>query len=641
MSGACGKVRTMIGAVALAVAAAPVVAATDEVPGPAGADTFPVTVVVGLAIMATITLIVFIAAVLASRRRAAKVVEEARRLESVFDVLEEGIVICGGMQIVAVNSSFCRLIDVPMPDVQGVMISNFVRDADVIDRLLSDAEVGIETQIHARDEQTIAVEITARTITYGGALRRLLEIRDIRDRKTHQERISYLAHHDALTTLPNRELLRTQLAQAVARADESGQRCAVIWIDLDRFKEINDLHGHEMGDRILRAVAEKLRFELPSGTLISRLGGDEFVVVCEHISDPTEARLIAQQLRRLLNRPVDLGSWTTTTGASIGVAVYPDDAANDDELLKNADLALYRAKAEGRARCRHFTEELGRERQRRVLLTEHLRKAIDREEIEAYFQPIVRSSDRRVVALEALARWFHPDFGPVPPFEFVRIAEETGQINRLSDLILRRAIEAGGSVPDEVRMAVNISPVQINSDMVDRVRDMIKTNGFDPRRLELEVTEDVLIKDFDQTASMFARLRALGIHVAMDDFGAGYTSLGNLRRLNFDRIKIDRIFTSDLPSHRRSAAIVRSMLVMARELNLAVTIEGVETAEQLVFLTAEGADELQGFLFSQPKPLSALGNLADLHLGPSEPILPAVAAPVVDLGDARRSKRAS
>jgi EAL domain-containing protein (putative c-di-GMP-specific phosphodiesterase class I) len=243
-----------------------------------------------------------------------------------------------------------------------------------------------------------------------------------------------------------------------------------------------------------------------------------------------------------------------------------------------------------------------------------------------------------VVALEALARWFHPEFGAIPPFEFVRIAEETGQINRLTDLILRRAIEAGHATPAQVRMAVNISPVQINSEMVDRVRDVMKTSAFDPQRLELEVTEDVLIKDFDQTASMFARLRALGIHVAMDDFGAGYTSLGNLRRLNFDRIKIDRIFTSDLPNHRRSNAIVRAMLVLARELNLEVTIEGVETPEQLAFLVAEGADELQGFLFSQPKPLAALGNLADLQLGPEPPVL--TGAPVFDLGDARRSKRA-
>src|SRR5262245_15463179 len=630
--------RVALGVAAIAATTGAAAAQVEIAPAAAGADTFPATVAIALGVLTLAVLAGFGAAMLVARRHAVKAVQEARRLESVFDVLEEGIVICSGMQVVAVNSSFCRLIDVPMRDVQGVMISRFVPDADVIDRLLSEAEVGVETQIHGNTDTAIAVEINARTITYAGAPRRLLEIRDIRDRKTHQERISYLAHHDALTTLPNRELLRTQLAQAVARADETGQRCAVIWIDLDRFKEINDLHGHEMGDRILRAVAEKLKFELPAGTLIARLGGDEFVVVCEHIADPTEARLIAQQLRRLLNRPVDLGGWATTIGASLGVAVYPDDAANDDELLKNADLALYRAKAEGRARCRHFTDELGRERQRRVTLIEHLRRAIDREEIEAYFQPIVRSCDRHVVALEALARWFHPDVGPVPPFEFVRIAEETGQINRLSDLILRRAIDAGATVPKEVRMAVNISPVQINSEMVDRVRDMIKASGFDPRRLELEVTEDVLIKDFDQTASMFARLRALGIHVAMDDFGAGYTSLGNLRRLNFDRIKIDRIFTSDLPSHRRSAAIVRSMLVMARELNLAVTIEGVETAEQLAFLTAEGADELQGFLFAQPKPLAKLGDLTDLQLGPSEPVAPVVdlGAPVVDLGDARR-----
>jgi EAL domain-containing protein (putative c-di-GMP-specific phosphodiesterase class I) len=233
-----------------------------------------------------------------------------------------------------------------------------------------------------------------------------------------------------------------------------------------------------------------------------------------------------------------------------------------------------------------------------MVLSGQLRAAIENGDIQAYFQPLVRARDMRVVGFETLGRWFHPEFGPIPPPEFVKIAEENGLITPLTDVIMRKAIEAARQWPNDVRVSVNVSPVQINSDLVDQVRGIIKQSGLDPHRLELEVTEDVLIKDFDQTASMFSRLRALGIQVAMDDFGAGFTSMGNLRRLNFDRLKIDRIFTMDLPNHRRSSAIVRSMFVLARELDLEVTVEGVETYEQYAFLREQGNAELQGYLFS-------------------------------------------
>ena len=568
-------------------------------------------------------------------RRASKAAVEAERLGTLFDGLDVGIVICSGMQVLSANTSFCRLVGVDAASIHDMLISHFIPDADIIDRLLSRAAVNIETQLHPKSGDAIAVEIVARSISHAGTSRRLLEIRDIRERRETQERISFLAHHDALTALPNREVLRERLAQSVARARLSGQPCAVIWIDLDRFKEINDLHGHVAGDMLLRAVAEKLKFELPAGALIARLGGDEFVVLFEGIRDAAEARLIGQQLRRLLNRPLDVGSRSVTVGASIGVAVFPDDADDDDQLLKNADLALYHAKAAGRGKCRHFTQALGNARQRRSILGEQLGKAIADGVIETYFQPLVRSTDRRISGFEALARWFHPEFGPIPPPEFVHIAEETGLINPLTHLIIHRAIAAARHWPAHVRVSVNISPVQINSDLVDRAREIIQQAEFDPKRLEFEVTEDVLIKDFDQTASMFARLRALGIQVAMDDFGAGYTSMGNLRRLNFDRIKIDRIFTTDLPNHRRSAAIVRSMLVLARELGLDVTVEGVETPDQFAFLAAEGLVELQGFLFSPPKPLAQFTNIGDLQLGP-EPELPQSMAAVFNLGSIRR-----
>jgi diguanylate cyclase (GGDEF)-like protein/PAS domain S-box-containing protein len=563
---------------------------------------------------------------------------EPGRIEALFDVLDEGIVICQGMQVIAVNSSLCRLLGSEPHTLSGGMISSFLRDPDVIDALLSERDVDLETELYDSNGAAIPVEMTARAMQHAGAPRRIMEVRDIRERKANQEHISFLAHYDPLTGLPNREMLRARLGEAVTRAADCGHRCALIWVGLDRFKEINDVYGHTSGDRSLRDVADKLRFELPADVLISRFGGDEFVILYDQISDPAEARLIGQQLRRLLNRPLQLGEHGMVVGASVGLAVFPDDANCAEDLLKNADLALQHAKAEGRGRCRVFTDEMGLERQRRTTLGEQLKDAVENGEVQAYFQPLVRTTDGKIVGFEALGRWFHPEFGAVPPPEFIRIAEESGLIGSVTDSILRQAIAAAQTWPADVRISVNVSPVQINSDLVDRVRNIVTACNFDPRRLELEVTEDVLIKDFEQTASMFGRLRALGVQVAMDDFGAGYTSLGNLRRLNFDRIKIDRIFTIDLPNHRRSAAIVRAIFVLARQLELDVTVEGVETEEQLAFLRAEGCFEVQGYLFSKPKPLSAFKDVGSLRLGPMPPDSPPVHAPatLVAIDELRR-----
>jgi diguanylate cyclase len=477
--------------------------------------------IVGVAVLGIVALGGLGAAVIALYRRLNTAIREVHRLESLFDVLEEGIVVCSGMQVVTVNTSLCRLLGSDPRAVHGAMISSLLADADAINRLLAPVDVNLETELQAANGAAIPVEITARTIPYSGMRRRLMEIRDIRERKAAQQHISFLAHYDPLTSLPNREMLTARVTESIERARANDQRCALIWIDLDHFKEINDVHGHVAGDRILNAVADKLRFELPADVMISRFGGDEFVVFYDQIGDATEVRLVGQQLRRLLNRPIVLDERSIAVGASIGVAVYPDDAANTDDLLKNADLALHYAKTEGRARCRLFGDDIGRERQRRTTLSEQLGSAIENGDVQAFFQPLVRTYDGSVTGFEALGRWFHPDYGAVPPGEFVKLAEETSLIGNLTDAIMRQAIEAARRWPESVRVSVNVSPVQLNSELVDRVRDLITHYQFDPHRLELEVTEDVLIKDFAQAASMFGRLRALGIQVAMDDFGSG------------------------------------------------------------------------------------------------------------------------
>jgi diguanylate cyclase (GGDEF)-like protein len=618
-----------------------VVFAPSQAAAEAGAPALPALIAAGTA-LCFLLLVALAIGTVALLRRTRQAANEARRLNALLDVLDEGVAVCSGMQAVAVNTSLCRLIGIGAQDAQHLMMSSFIADADVIDRLLGEGELRLDTDITNRAGATIAVEIAARTIPYGEGAARLLEFRDVGERKHTQERVSFLAHHDPLTGLPNRELMRARLTEAVERAGAAGKSFAVIWIDLDHFKDINDIHGHVVGDQILKIAAEKLKFEMPAHTLIARLGGDEFIVLCEDVNDAAEARLIGQQLRRLLNRPMEIGEKSLTVGASIGVAVFPDDATGAEDLLKNADLALYHAKAEGRGRCRHYTEALGKERQRRMVLSGQLRSAIESGEIQTYFQPLLRARDMRVVGFETLGRWFHPEFGAIPPPEFVKIAEENGLITPLTNLIMRRAIEAAKQWPDDVRVSVNVSPVQINSELVDQVRNIVKESGFDPKRLELEVTEDVLIKDFDQTASMFSRLRALGVQVAMDDFGAGFTSMANLRRLNFDRIKIDRIFTMELPSHRRASAIVRSMFVLARELDLAVTVEGVETCEQFEFLRREGDCELQGFLFSQPKPATAWADPAALRFAVPTPKKPeaATSSGAIPIA-ARQARRAS
>jgi len=593
----------------------------------------PVALVVAAVLLAGLVA-ASVAVALLLYRRAGRAVEEAQRLTSLFDVIAEGILVCSGLQVLAANTSICRQTGIGADEMTDLMLSSFIHDPDAVEQLLSERDVQLETQIHARDGSTVEVEIGARTIRYAGAPRRLLEIRDIGERKQTQERVSFLAHHDVLTGLPNRDVLQARLTQCV----EEGRPCAIIWVDLDRFKQMNDVHGHAVGDHILRTVAEKLKFELPAGTVVARFGGDEFVVLYENLQDSLEARLVGQQLRRLLNRSMDLGERSTTVGASVGVAVYPQDAATADDLLKNADLALQYSKAAGRGKCRQYTDALGQQRQRRTALSAQLRGAIENGEIQAFFQPLIHTRDLRASGFEALSRWFHPDFGPVPPPEFVRLAEENGLIDALTDLMIHHAVSAARQWPEDVRVSVNVSPIQLNSELVDRVRETIKSSGLDPRRLELEVTEDVLIKDFEQTASMFARLRALGIQVAMDDFGSGYTSMGNLRQLNFERIKIDRIFTMDLPNHRRSAAIVRSMFVLARQLNLDVTVEGVETEEQFAFLRDQGCTEVQGFLFSKPKPLAAFTDPKSLSFAPLAPAAesPTPLAALIELGEHRK-----
>jgi diguanylate cyclase (GGDEF)-like protein len=533
----------------------------------------------------------------------------ANQLQALLDVLDECVVVSSGLQIVAANESLSRLLETDKQTAENYLLSDFIRDRKALNKLVADETLCIETEVRTASGNMVAVEIAAHTTHDGSARQRIFEIRDIRERKAAQAKVEFLASHDPLTRLPNRETMHTCLKQAIADAKETGKCCALVWIDLDHFKEINDTLGHAMGDKCLCAVADKLVSDLAADYLVSRIGGDEFIVVCPSIPDALEARLVGQQIRRLLNQPFLFAGRDVNVGASIGVAVYPDNAGSAEELLKNADIALYRAKDNGRGIYQHFTKALSDEMARRNALSKRLPEAMKNGEIMAYFQPTVRAIDCNLTGFEALARWRHPDYGFIPPEEFVRIAEEQGLITELTDLIFRVTIRTAKEWPEHIRFSVNVTPPQINSQLIDQVRELTREYDFNPKQLEIEVTEDALIQDFENTSNMFSRLRMLGIQIAMDDFGTGYTSIANLRRLNFDRIKIDKVLTTDLPGHRRAAGIVKSMLVLARELGIAVTAEGIETEAQLEFLREYDFVTVQGYLFSRPLPASALNEL--------------------------------
>lgn len=546
-------------------------------------------------------------------RRITAAAGKVRRLEKLLDVLDESIVVCRGLQITLANKSLSRLLVTEAEMLEGRLISELIVDQEAVNQLMLGGPVLLETEICLPGAEPIAVEIAARAIEQYGAKQRLLEIRDIRDRNASQERIRFLAHNDALTGLANREVMKQRLDAAIEKARMLNRRCGVIWVDLDNFKEINDTLGHTAGDQLLRRVADMLVSELPTDYVVTRFGGDEFVIVCETFPDTLEARLIGQQLRRLLNEPIEFYGRRLNVGASIGTAVFPDDAETADDLLVNADLALYEAKAIGRGRLQSFSRRLSDVQNRKRALADCLAQAIESSEIKPYFQPTVRALDGRLEGFEVLCRWHHPEFGDIPPQEFIKIAEEQGQVPFLTDVILRSAIETARDWPEDMRFAVNVSPPQLNSALIDQVRLILRENDFDPSRLEIEVTEDALIRDFTRTSSMFSRLRSLGIQIAMDDFGTGYTSINNLRKLNFDRIKIDKVLTTDLPDHRRANAVVRSMIVLARELEIFMTVEGIETEQQFEFFQGMDFIALQGFLFSPALPQGALQELKMFH----------------------------
>jgi diguanylate cyclase (GGDEF)-like protein/PAS domain S-box-containing protein len=435
---------------------------------------------------------------------------------------------------------------------------------------------------------------------------------DITERRQAEARIAYMAHHDVLTDLPNRVSFHQHLIDAMARSRRERQRIAVMWVDLDHFKSINDSFGHPVGDRLLKDAADRLRSCIGDADLVARIGGDEFAVILDTIAAPKDASAVAERLVEALSAPYELDSVEMVVGASVGIALYPGDGETADELLRNSDMALYRAKADGRGTYHFFEPDMDQQVQNRRVLERDLRKGLLRGEFELYYQPLIDLASDRIAAFEALLRWNHPERGLVPPGEFIPVAEETGLIVQLGDWVLQEACREAAQWPADVKIAVNLSPIQFRSrSLVSNVMNALARSGLAPNRLELEITESVLLAENDANLATLHQLRKLGVRISMDDFGTGYSSLGYLRSFPFDKIKIDRSFVSELAMSEDCVAIIRAISGLGRSLGVRTTAEGVETVAQLDLLRGEGCTEVQGYFFSAPRPASEVAGLLE------------------------------
>jgi len=459
------------------------------------------------------------------------------------------------------------------------------------------------------DGGEIQVLTFGRRVPFEGRDGYLVAIIDITERRKAEARVAYMAHHDGLTNLPNRELYQERLRQAL-EGQSGNQRVAVLCVDLDLFKNVNDSFGHPIGDRLLRQVADRLRSQVGGNNLAARLGGDEFAIVLTSEVSPNEAGDFAARAIRILSAPYDIDGNEVVIGASIGIALSPGDGTTGEELLRNADMALYRAKQDGGGVHRFFEREMDRQAQKRRELELDLRRAFANGEFELHYQPLVDIATDRISGFESLLRWRHPDKGMISPADFIPVAEDIGLIVSLGEWVLREACLEAAKWPDDVKVAVNLSPVQFRKrNLVQVVISALAQSSLSPKRLELEITERLFLAETEANFAILHQLRELGVSISMDDFGTGYSSLSYLRSFPFDKIKIDRSFVKDLAERPDCVAIVRAISGLGRSLNITTTAEGVETIDQLDWLRAEGCNEVQGFLFSPAKPASEIEQL--------------------------------
>jgi diguanylate cyclase (GGDEF)-like protein/PAS domain S-box-containing protein len=467
------------------------------------------------------------------------------------------------------------------------------------------------------DGSEILMRIYSRALTYAGRPGKIAALIDVTAQRRNEARIQHLAHYDSLTELANRTLFRERLEGALARGRPPGQGIALLCIDLDHFKDVNDTLGHPTGDKLLCLAAKRLRHAVREQDTVSRIGGDEFAVIQDGTASLDDASGLALRLIESLSAPYAINGHEVTVTPSIGVATTLEHGQNVDDLLNHADLALYRAKMLGRRSYCFFAPEMDTEIKARRALETDLRGAVANQEFDLHYQPLINLASGAIDGCEALLRWRHPERGMVPPAEFIPLAEETGLVIPLGEWVLRKGCAEAVAWPPHVTLAINLSPVQFRSgNLVETVRNALGESGLSPHRLELEITETILLEDNDANHAVLHQLQGLGVRIAMDDFGTGYSSLSYLRRFPFDKIKIDRSFVRELPASLDCMTITRGIVELANGLGMATTAEGVETPEQLYVLRTYGCTQGQGYLFSRPIPAPEIAALLKMHDDP-------------------------
>lgn len=533
------------------------------------------------------------------------------RIRRLANAAYEGLVVVQSGRINDANAAFCELAGAPLSDLVGRPLFGAILTFDEASPNREDVRREGFLQPVAGGRE-IPVEVFSRLMDDGARVETsgltVLAVRDLRERRAAEEKIRYLAEHDGLTGLLNRNSLQMRLAAAIDRVEASGESLAVICIDLDHFKEANDQHGHLAGDALLVETARRLQATVQAPSFAARLGGDEFIVVQVAGGDqPAAGAELAGRLIETLGAPVPHEGQELALGSSLGVSLYPDDGRTVEALMANADMALYRAKESGRGGYRFFKREMDDTIRERRNLARDLRQGIADNELLVHYQPLARAADGEVCGFEALARWKHPTRGMIPPLEFIPVAEENGLIGALGDWVLRQACADAAAWEKPLRIAVNLSPLQLhNPALPNLVHEVLITTGLSPSRLELEITESALFKDYQRALDNLRRLKALGVRIAMDDFGTGFSSLSTLQSFPFDKIKIDKSFVENIHRHDRATVIVRAVLGLGRSLEIPVVAEGVETEEQILFLRGEDCAELQGYAIGRPTPVDGL-----------------------------------
>lgn len=547
---------------------------------------------------------------LASSRQEVK--QQFDRLSSAVESIPQGILMCGpDDRVILANGNFRALFDLSEAAVQpgttraGVVSACIGQGAQVIadegpqdQRLAAGLQVTRKRIVQVRDERTIVVTI-ART-EEGGSV---AVYEDVTERQRQEQRIAHLAHHDSLTGLANRILFREKAEEYVASSLATGQPTALLYLDLDQFKTVNDTLGHPVGDRLLVEVAVRLRQAIGEEDLIARLGGDEFAIVLHGRRSPAQAADMADRIIDAIGQPFDISGQCIFVGVSIGIAISPQDGEDADTLLMHADMALYRAKQDGRNIHRFFEMAMDAQIQQRRELELDLRSALAEDQFQLHYQPLYGLNHGQIACFEALIRWPHPERGNIPPCEFIPIAEETGLISAIGSWVLKQACREASSWPSDVRVAVNISPVQFRTrTLVLDVLAALGASGLPASRLEIEITEGVLLQDTEATLTTLDELRSLGVRIVMDDFGTGYSSLSYLQKFRFDKVKIDRAFVQDIHEGEDKRAVVRAVTSLCASLGIETTAEGVETAAQMEALRREGCSQAQGFFIGRPMP---------------------------------------